>query len=267
MKKITTEIRTSFQILQTDGKLAEIIKYLSDILSTDNADKKLSGFCLWNISDSFAMLRMAEDLYNNHLRFFNLLETMPNKFKFWSVCDTTQRFTLELGGYGDFWWELYKNAIEVNPDTSDTECIRFETHRAALSCNPKIQTSSMNIEFARQNFYDFLNSLINKENSIFYKLIYTSLCMRIFGTSEFDILSLCNELLPHLKEHDIQSQYAVGEWERLNSQRTPKNKAQVGINTAINSFIDTDKKVMAKELYETAKKYGFTPNIYIEQRL
>ena len=112
--EITNYIRTEFKRLQSQNNFDSIIDYLSSILSTNNADNLLAGFCYWNISDSYAMLRKPDEQYTNHQNFYKLLETMDAKYIFWLVCDATQRFTLELGGYGEFWWEIYKNAILSN---------------------------------------------------------------------------------------------------------------------------------------------------------
>ena len=61
--------------------------------------------------------------------------------------------------------------------------------------------------------------------------------------------------------------YAVGEWERLNSERTHQNMARVGINRAVNAFIDVGKKEMAKVLYSESLKCGLPKNAYIEKRI
>ena len=73
--------------------------------------------------------------------------------------------------------------------------------------------------------------------------------------------------MPFLKEKSFESEFAVGEWERLNAPRSRQNMAQVGINRAINTFIDVGKKAQAKELYNEALKNGLTRNTYIEKRL
>ncbi len=43
--------------------------------------------------------------------------------------------------------------------------------------------------------------------------------------------------------------------------------AQVGINRAVNAFIDVGKKSLARDLYEDAKNNGFQTSSYIEKRL
>lgn len=265
--KITNDIRTEFKRLQSQNNLDGIIDYLSSILSTCNADNLLAGFCYWNISDSYAMQRKSEELYANHLNFCKMLDTMDSQYKFWSVCDATQRFTLELGGFGDFWWELYEKAIDLNPETTDIERIVFDTHVSAISINPKVDTPKSRLYLAKDNFEKFVKASANPENDGFYKLVYSSLVLKGFGDEEYDIPNLCHQVMPFLNEKSLDSEFAVGEWERLNSPRSRKNMAQVGINRAINTFIDVGKKAQAKELYNEALKNGLTRNTYIEKRL
>ena len=265
--EITNYIRTEFKHLQSQNNLDSIIDYLSYILSTNNADNLLAGFCYWNISDSYAMLRKPDEQYTNHLNFYKLLETMDSKYIFWLVCDATQRFTLELGGYGEFWWGIYKTAVQLNSDFSGIEHIAFEAHNAALSINPKVKSTPYNLQIARDNFKNLIKACNNTESIIFYKLVYSSACLKAFGDEEYDILKLCNIILPWLKEESKDSIYAVGEWERLNSERTHQNMARVGINRAVNAFIDVGKKEIARVLYSESLKCGLPKNAYIEKRI
>lgn len=265
--EITNDIRTGFKRLQSQNNLDGIIEYLSSILSTNDADNLLAGFCYWNISDSYAIGHKSEEQYANHLKFCKLLDTMDSKHKFWSVCDATQRFTLELGGYGDFWWENYKNAVDLNPNTESIERIVFDTHVSAISINPKIETPKSRLYLAKDNLEKFIKNSVNFENEAFYKLVYSSLVLKGFGDEEYDILNLCNQVMPFLKETSPESEFAVGEWERLNSPRSKQNMAQVGINRAINTLIDIGKKIRAKELYNEALNNGLTHNTYIGKKL
>ena len=265
--EITNDIRTKFNHLQSEHNLDGIIEYLSSILSTNDADNLLAGFCYWNISDSYAMQRKSEEQYANHLNFCKLLDNMDSKYKFWSVCDATQRFTLELGDFGDFWWEHYEKAVDLNPNTTDIEWIVFDTHVAAISINPKVETPKSRLYLAKDNFEKFVKYSANPENEAFYKLVYSALVLKGFSDEEYDILNLCHQVVPFLKEKSLESEFVVGEWERLNAPRSRQNMAQVGINRAINAFIDVGKKAQAKELYNEALKNGLTRNTYIEKRL
>lgn len=264
--KITNEIRNKFKSLQTEHNLNGVIEYLSTILANSN-DNMLSGFCYWNISDSYAMLRKSEELYINHSNFCKLLDSMDTKYLLWAVCDATQRFTLELGGFGDFWWEHYENAVALNSDITHIERILFDTHAAALSMNPKVEIPKSKLYLASDNLEQFINHFEDSENIAFYKLVYSSLMLKAFGDEKYDIVNLCNEFMPSLKDTAHQSELATGEWELLNSPRSKKNMAQVGINRAINALIDIGKKTQAKNLYIEALKNGLATNRYIEKRI
>ncbi len=209
----------------------------------------------------------SKEQYTNHLNFCKMLDTMDSKYKLWSVCDATQRLTLELGGYGDFWWDIYKNAINLNPNTTNIERIVFDSHVAAISINPKVETPKSRLYLAKDNFEKFVKASANTENEAFYKLVYSSLVLKVFGDEEYDIINLCNIIMPFLMEKSFESKFAVGEWERLNAPRSRQNMAQVGINRAINALIDVGKKTQAKELYNEALNSGLTNNTYIEKRL
>ena len=267
LKILNNDIRTKFNHLQSEHNLDDIIEYLSSILSTYDTDNLLSGFCYWNISDSYAMQCKSKEQYTNHLNFCKMLDTMDSKYKLWSVCDATQRLTLELGGYGDFWWDIYKNAINLNLNTTNIERIVFDSHVAAISINPKVETPKSRLYLAKDNFEKFVKASANPENEAFYKLVYSSLVLKVFGDEEYDIINLCNSIMPFLMEKSFESKFAVGEWERLNAPRSRQNMAQVGINRAINALIDVGKKTQAKELYNEALNSGLTNNTYIEKRL
>ena len=267
MNYITNEIRNRFKVLRVNVDTNGIIEYLSSILATSCIDDKLAGFCYWNISDSYAILRKSNEVFDNHLKFCKRLENMNSKYKFWAVCDTTQKFTLELGGFSDFWWELYKNAVDSNPNTANIECIVFDSHVAAISINPKVDTPKSRLYLAKDNFEKFVKASANTENEAFYKLVYSSLVLKGFGDEEYDILNLCHQVMPFLKEKTLDNEFAVGEWERLNSPRSRKNTAQVGINHAINAFISVGNSELAADLYNEALKNGLTPNSYIRKRI
>lgn len=263
---MTEQIREKFKSLQKIGDLNTVIKYLSELLETADSDK-LRGFCFWNISDTFAMLRKSDELYKNHRLFKEFATQTDTKYLLWCVCDATQKFTLEFGGYGDFWWEIYCSAIKKTSHISNIESVTFEVHNAALSINPKVEASKNNLCMVADNFKNFIERTETSKQSVFYKVVYSALCLKAFESAEYDILNLCDKLFPWLKCDFAESPYAVGEWERLNSPRSKHNMAQVGINRAINALIDVGKKTYARELYNEALNNRLTRNIYIEKRL
>ena len=85
--KIQNEVRNKFKSLQAEQNPGAMIEYLSSLLQTENADTLFTGFCYWNISDSFAMLRNSDALYKNHCEFAKFLSDKPSKYLLWLACD------------------------------------------------------------------------------------------------------------------------------------------------------------------------------------
>ncbi len=265
--KIQNEVRNKFKSLQAAKNPGAMIEYLSSFLQTENADTLFTGFCYWNISDSFAMLRDSKALYKNHCEFAKFLSEKPSKYLLWLACDATQRFTLELGGFGDFWWNCYKTAISKNTTIKAVEPITFECHNAAFSVTPMLKTSTDYLQFAKNNFKEFLKSPATSDNYIFYKTVYAALCLKAFGQAEYDVFELGDQLLPWLHLENEPNNLLIGEWERFNGQRSKYNMATVAINRIVNAFIDRNQTKYAKELYDKAINYGMSKNLYIEKRI
>lgn len=225
------------------------------------------GFAYWNISDSFAMLRDSGNLYKNHCEFSDFLKDKPSKYLFWLVCDATQRFTLELGGFADFWWDCYKNALSKNVGMSGIGAITFECHNAALSVTPAVKTPVGYLELAKNNFRSFLEANESSDNYIFYETLYYALCLKAFGSAERDVFDLGMRLFPWLKSEKSQNDFLIGEWKMLNGQKSKYDMARVAINRAINALIDTGSGEPARELYGEAIACGLSKNVYIEKRI
>lgn len=225
------------------------------------------GFAYWNISDSFAMLRDSGNLYKNHCEFSDFLKDKPSKYLFWLVCDATQRFTLELGGFADFWWDCYKTALSKNVNMNGIEKITFECHNAALSVTPAVKTPVGYLELAKNNFRSFLGATESSDNYIFYETFYYALCLKAFGSAERDVFDLGMRLFPWLKSEKSQNDFLIGEWKMLNGQKSKYDMARVAINRAINALIDTGSDETARELYVEARAYGLSKNAYIEKRI
>ena len=225
------------------------------------------GFAYWNISDSFALLRDSNNLYKNHCEFADFLKDKPSKYLFWPVSDATQRFTLELGGFADFWWDCYKNALSKNVGMSGIEAITFECHNAALSVTPAVKTPVGYLELAKNNFRSFLEANESSDNYIFYETFYYALCLKAFGSAERDVFDLGMQLFPWLKSEKSQNDFLIGEWKMLNGQKSKYDMARMAINRAINALIDTGSGEPARELYGEARAYGLSKNAYIEKRI
>lgn len=262
---ITDDIRRRFRAIQQSKDKAALIKYLEELLLKDENSDMLTGFCLWNISYQYAMLRMPKEQYDCHRRFSAFVNKLPAKYKAWCVCDTTQRFTLESGGYGDFWWELYFSAA-AEPDISSIEGAIFEMHRAALSVNPEIKTPHERTAAAAENMRSFLDRSKDSEHIDFYRLVYAALCLRAGIDSGINMADICEKFLPLLSCPDSEQKYVTGEWQQINRCRSDKNKAQVGLNSAINALISIGYDRDAAELYRCALSFGMPKNAYIESR-
>lgn len=245
-----------------------LVDFLQEILrSNEMTETEEIGFAYWNISDSFAMIRDSENLYKNHSEFADFLKDKPSKYLFWLVCDATQRFTHELGGFGEFWWDCYKNALSKNADINGIEAITFECHNAALSVVSVLKTPVFYLELAKSNFRSFLEATEASDNHIFYKTFYYALCLKAFGSAERDVFELGMQLLPWLKSEKPQNDFLVGEWKMLNGQKSKYDLARVAVNRAVNALIDTCQKEPARELYNEARAFGLSQNAYIEKRI
>ena len=162
---------------------------LIDYLQTALRDNELKeteerGCAYWNISDSFALLRESDALYKNHCEFADFLNDKPSQYLLWLVCDATQRFSLALGGFGEFWWDCYEIAINKNRNVHGIEPITFECHNAALSVVSAFKTPTRYLETAQKYFKAFLKETETSDCFIFYEIVYSALCLKAFGHTE-----------------------------------------------------------------------------------
>lgn len=277
---LDSDIREEFNRLKCTGqrelksssekhsKDKAVIDYLNNLLNSNTVeDFEDISFCFWNISDSYAMLRDSEQEYKNHLKFSDHISRGENKYGFWTVCDATQRFTLILGGYGEFWQELYKNAVENIPITDENYRAAYEAHRAAVSVHPALKIPNEFVLYSDKMFGKFLDSCKDREEYRFYRLIYLSSQIKAFGKTNTDIKALCSEFYQYLSCDDIACEFVAGEWGFLNRFRSERNRAVVGITAAVNALIDVGEIHCAKEIYLMAQNYGLPANAYINKRL
>lgn len=213
------------------------------------------------------MRRNSGQEYKNHVEFSRFISKGSDKFRFWTVCDTTQRFTLILGGYGDFWQELYKDTAENTIVTDENYRIAYEAHRAAMAVNPSLDIPKEHLYYAERKFSEFLENNKKREEYDFFRLIYFSSVLKAFKMTDIDIERMCSEFYGHLTDNDTPCQYLAGEWGQLNFLRSEKNRANVGIIAAVNALIDTGEAARGKELYQTAIRYGLTENAYINKKI
>lgn len=261
---MTDYIRKQLRTLQAGGDLSALAVYCETKLR-EETDALTRGCLLWNCSDAYAMMRDPETLYRNHRRFKRHIQTMPAMYRLWLVCDATQRLTLEFGGHIDFWWMVYSETTARYVPLCEN--ILFEAHRAAFSSTPAIPYDKARARWVKDRFGSFLAAVDGADDARFFRLIYTALCLKQFGETETDILSLCEPFLCDLCLPKEERLFAAGEWGQLNGQRSKQNQKQVGINNAVNALIDSRNTAKARELYLTARQYGLSANPYIEKRM
>ncbi len=261
---MTSDIRHSLCALQKSGDLDALQTFCQKCLCIET-DALFRGCLLWNLSDVYAMKRDSESLYHNHRRFEEHINTMTPMHRLWLVCDSTQRLTLERGGYDGFWWEMYQDATTQYDHTC--EAVLFEAHRAAFYNSPQMPYAHRRAMWVNNHFSAFLEQTLHSPSAAFYNVIYTALCIQHFGESEQDIVICCEPFLDDLRQLADEPLYAAGEWEALNHHRSRTEQARVGINNAVNALIDSGDTKRARELYITARKHGLCANSYIEKRL
>lgn len=259
--------RNSKSFEEKNSSDLSVIGYMNYLLDNRANDFYDTGFCLWNISDSYALMRDGESLYENHRKFADFLSDKPSIYSSWAVSDTTQRFTLISFGYENFWHELYQNAVENSAVKAENYRSVYEAHRAALSVHPSLKIPEEHLIYADKKFSEFIQNNKNVNEYNFYRLIYLSSYMKAFRKNDTDVESLCFDFFPKLKLDDMPSGFVCGEWEHLNRVRSEKNQANVGITAAVNALIDVGEITRASELYRTAKEYGLPSNVYINKRL
>lgn len=259
-------LKSGLEKYSKDNAVIEYMRHLLDSNAVYDFEDKC--FCFWNISDCYAKLRNSEQEYENHHKFADFLSNGDFKYSFWLVCDATQRFTLTLGGYSDFWQELYRNANEKTPVTDENYRIAYEAHRAAMSIHPALEISEDFTRYADMMFREFLDSNREREEHRFYKLIYLSSAMKAFGKTDTNIEALCREFYGDLGcVEGRKCEFVMGEWGFLNRERSERNRAVVGITSAVNALIDIGEIQRSRELYSEALRYGLSENAYIKKRL
>lgn len=246
---------------------SQLIDYLKAIIENKEVTEfEDIGFCYWNISDNYALIKDGYSLMSNHRLFYEHIKSGKRCYLWWLVCDATQRLTLEKDGYSDFWWDLYRVAVEQNLDCTNF-FVEFNAHRTALYKNPILTQTQHNLEYAKSNFEKFLQKMKDTPEYQFYKVIYFSLVSRFFSVNKSELKILCDELFSGLSYPQTSSDFLVGEWKSFITPLNTHKRSVIALNSAINAFIyDGDLKT-AKEIYTRARNMGLPQNYYIETRL
>lgn len=249
---------------EKDIKLIEYLKHTlehNEVVGFEDV-----GFCYWNISDNYALQRDGHSQHKNHVAFYEHVKNHDPVYLFWTVCDATQRLTLEKDGYADFWWSLYHEAVHQN---TDNRCFfpEFCAHRAALTSVPDSPHTKENLAFARSAYEQFLRRAEDSEEYTFYLAIYLSLTARIAPYDQSELKHLCEELVAGLSAPNIERKFLIGEWSDFTTPFCKRKQAAVGINSIINAFLSNGELQTAGDLYLSARDKGMTKNHYIESRL
>jgi len=276
---MNTQFRNRFLELKVTGqrfamspeykreKDIKLIEYLKHALEHNEVtDFEDVGFCYWNISDDCALQRDGHSQYKNHVAFYEHVKNHDPVCLFWTVCDATQRLTLEKDGYGDFWWSLYREAVQQNTDNG---CFfpEFCAHRAALTFVPALPHTEENLTFARSAYEHFLGRTEDSDEYTFYLAIYLSLTARLAPYDGSRLKHLCEELIDELSLPNIEHDFLIGEWSAFTTPFCKRKQAAIGVNSIINAFIAGGELQTARELYLSACDKGMTKNHYIESKL
>ncbi len=252
---------------ETREKDLLLIHYLESVIDNNEVTEfEDVGFCYWNISDNYALMRDGSALMRNHQVFYEHIKNGKPHYLYWLVCDATQRLTLEKDGYSDYWWGLYQNAIEEN-DNNGIHFAQFHVHRAALYQNPILPHTKCNLAYAISSFEKFLQKAKTTPEYPFYKVMYLSLISRFSVFDKLELRRLCEDLFAGLSEPKITNNYLVGEWKSFITPFNTHEQSVVGINSAVNAFIYDSELEIAKEVYHNACDLGLPRNSYIEMRL
>ena len=223
------------------------------------------GFCFWNISDQYALLRDGDNQAKNHRRFYEHVSQGDDRYLYWLVNDATQKLTLEKDGYGDVWWEYYYEAVQRNETKGlPSEC---GVHRAALYRNPLLPVDDRRVLFVKQRFEDFLSHTQGTEEYAFYYAMYLSSVAQYEAVEETILMDVGQSLLGDLSAERIPNDFLIGEWSKFATSYDRRRRAEVGIYAVVNALIDTKHTECAKVLYTEAVSLGLPKSMYIEKRL
>lgn len=253
---------------ETSEKDISLISYLKSLIENGFVKEfEDIGFCYWNISDNYALLKDGHSVFDNHKKFCEYIRNEETTYLYWLVCDATQRLALQKDGYNEFWWNLYRKAIEEN-ENNEYYFAAFNAHRAALYTNNSMEISQDNFAYAKWSCEKFLSKTKATSEYSFYKLIYLSQILKFSKAGNIsEMCKLCTTLFKYLSEAKKENAFLVGEWKSFITPFDKRKQGVVGITSAINALISANHNEEAKELYFDACSAGLPKNHYVETRL
>ena len=266
------ELKTVGQRVAANGRQlqkydAELITFLQNALSNGELDTfEEKGFALWNISDSLALLRQTEKLYVNHKCFYGLLKTAHPKYLFWAVSDATQRLTLEVGGHGRLWRDIYN---EANGDFLEPRehFAEFSAHKAAMYTTAAVPFEKTDILNVADRFERFLERVKGTSEHQFYASVAKSLGAKHGLTSKSELTDLFYGLVGGLSQKKEPKPFLTGEWLSFTTPPCQRTQSEQGIAAVINALCDISHPSTADELYKTALEKGFPKSNYIQCKM
>ena len=243
-----------------------LMAYLQSLLATGEVSAfEDVGFCYWNLSDRYALLRDGHNQAENHRHFHAHVLQGDNVYLYWLVNDATQKLTLEKDGYGDLWWQYYREAVRQNIVRGlPIEC---GAHRAALYKNPLMASDKRRVLFAKERFEDFLSHTRESPEYTFYYAMYLSSVAQHEMVAESALTSVGQSLLGDLLAEKCPNDFLIGEWRKFTALYDRRRRAEVGIYAVVNALIYEKHTESAKRLYTEAVSLGLPKNQYIEKRL
>lgn len=264
--KITGQ-RGTLSLEEKKKKDLKLIEYLEAVIAKKEVtDFEDIGFCHWNISDNYALLRDGHALRRNHQIFYEHVMSYDKSYLLWLVCDATQRLTLEKDGYSDWWWSLYREAVSCNLEKTPLFA-EFCAHRASLYKNSILIPDKERIAFVAESYEAFLEKAKGTPEYLFYRLLFLTSVSIYTSVDKRKIEELSKDMLPNLSDTDEQHDFLVGEWKNFTTPFGKRKCAVVGITSAVNALIDVGESKAARELYRVACENGLPENNYIEKRL
>lgn len=273
---ISSKIKNDFSYYQSKGQKESVVNVLEKSLLTEDYTDEERGWAYWNISDNYAMLRWADNVYKNHQLFGKLVLSMDPKYIHWLVSDATQKLTLIKGGYEKYWNELYLRACNETEKSVENQLIRFESHRAAVA-TPATEQYSFDKDVSLFALDNIKNILVEFEESYdyqFYRLTYytlkiglNSLLNRPSDETIEKSFPLIARLLPNLKSIHEESEFLLGSWQHFNERRSNYNQAEAGIGNYIITLINANYYQQALECYKLIKPYNLSYGTYFNQKI
>jgi len=265
---------------QEKDKIGKVI-LLNNALQNEKLSDEEICWALWNISDNLACLRKSKLEYKNHKVFEQKILSMDKKYLHWLVSDGTQKLTLYIGGYEEFWNELYQHACQNSFKTADNIRIRFESHRAAVASpvNRKVEYNNNFSHLALDNLKNVLEEAKEDYNYPFYLITYLTQYINSMTISKekcssriiedayesfINLLPLLNENKDELDDNDA---YFIGSWQQLNGKRSKYRQAKVGIGNYIIALIDAGEYEQAIDCYEQFRTFKVITNEYFNDKI